>query len=104
MATDWIMRSAQLPPNKVDVLVAYGRNGVVFGQTVAVYVREHSVDCDAYEYDEHELFADYDEGTDAYYWPAGWYERQSANPEYGYCAMTEDVIAWMHLPQSPAIA
>lgn len=98
MATEWIMSSDQLPPNMVDVLVAYGRDGTIFGKTVAVYVRKHSVNCDLHEYDEHESFAEYDPITDAYYWPRGWYERQSANPEYLYCAMTEDVIAWMPLP------
>lgn len=94
MATD------QLPANKVHVLVAYGRGGVTFGQTVAAYVRQYTLDCDLYEYDGDD--ADYDETLDAFFWPAGWYEHQSANPEYGYLYMSESVIAWMPLPHSPA--
>lgn len=98
--TEWTS-STELPPNMVAVLVAYGRDGVAFGQTVAVYVREYTIDCDLYEYDGDD--ADWDEAGRSY-WPEGWYECQSANPEYLYCPMTEDVVAWMHLPQSPANA
>lgn len=97
---EWIMVSDQLPANKVHVLVAYGRDGVTFGQTVAAYVRPYTIDCDLYDYDGDD--ADWDEILDRAYWPSGWYECQSANPEYSYCPMTEDVIAWCPLPKSPA--
>lgn len=103
MSQGWTRPNVSLPATMMPVLVAYGRDGKPFGYTVAAYVRALSVESDGADdamLDTLE-FSDYDENTDTFYWPAGWYERQSANPAYTHLPMTEDVIAWMYLPGWP---
>jgi hypothetical protein len=48
-----------------------------------------------------EDFAVYNEETDEYYCPEGWYEQQRFNEEYGYILMDIEPRYWMPLPQPP---
>ena len=98
----WIPVSQQLPKQNEKVLVTYtnqlGNCRRVIAELVAKHTVEASDDCwgDG---------ADYDEATDQYYCPAGWYECVENWDELAYLAVHEgEVTHWMPLPESPAIA
>lgn len=40
----------------------------------------------------------YDEATDAYYWPEGWYELQSHGGDEMQWHISDGVTAWQELP------
>lgn len=45
--------------------------------------------------------AEYDEDTDEYYLPAGYYEKTVNWNDYEYAAITDDVTHWRRLPGLP---
>lgn len=47
-------------------------------------------------------FADYDEATDNYYWPEGWYEIQSHGGDEPYWFIHPQPTVWVPLPPKPA--
>ena len=48
------------------------------------------------------LGLDYDEATDTYYWPAGWYETVDNAPDYEHWLICEHKVThWSHLPEHP---
>lgn len=59
-----------------------------------------------YLYEFEEVFSgenpdcgEYDDATDDYYFPEGWYERNLCSPEDGLWKVHGEVVAWMPLPR-----
>lgn len=63
----------------------------------AYYVRHHEVNCEDMGY---EGDGEYDEETDSYYWPEGWYECSSENEDTDW-ALGAKITHWMPLPPLP---
>lgn len=65
--------------------------------------------CDAFHTDEKtevcffdgDIDAEYDEETDEYYFPEGWWEDIKNWDEYGCVAIGDTVTHWMPLPKLP---
>jgi hypothetical protein len=95
--------SERLPEPSVKVLAHYF-NDLGKGRTIcAIWVpaksRSDEGDLDA------DGFLEYDEESDTYYWPEGWYEAIENWEELGWAKVYEGEIAyWQPLPQWPANA
>ena len=95
--------SERLPEPSVKVLAHY-LNALGKGRTIcAIWVpaksRSDEGDLDADD------FLEYDEESDKYHWPEGWYEAIENWEELGWAKVYEGEIAyWQPLPQWPAIA
>ena len=98
----WISVKERLPESGVHVLASCRIKYVGGGG--------HSYVCDAFyserfkeqrstEYDEIEL--DYDEETDEYYLPEGWWEVIKNWDDYAFVAIEDTVTHWMPLPEPP---
>lgn len=98
----WIPVTERLPEHGVHVLAACRVKYVGGGGRSYV--------CDAFysgrfkeqrstEYDDIEL--DYDEETDEYYLPEGWWEVIRNWDEYGFVGIADFVTHWMLLPEPP---
>lgn len=97
--TDWISVEDEMPPPMTDVLICqqYAHNGVkvrLVGKWIPSLTEVAGSDVD----DWHE----YDEGTDEYYVPEGWYENQHNWGEFASIhAPSELITHWMPLPETP---
>jgi hypothetical protein len=95
--------SERLPEPSVKVLAHY-LNALGKGRTIcAIWVpaksRSDEGDLDADD------FLEYDEESDKYHWPEGWYEAIENWEELGWAKVYEGEIAyWQPLPQWPATA
>ena len=95
--------SERLPEPSVKVLAHYF-NALGKGRTIcAIWVpaksRSDEGDLDADD------FLEYDEESDKYHWPEGWYEAIENWEELGWAKVYEGEIAyWQPLPQWPANA
>ena len=95
--------SERLPEPSVKVLAHY-LNALGKGRTIcAIWVpaksRSDEGDLDADD------FLEYDEESDKYHWPEGWYEAIENWEELGWAKVYEGEIAyWQPLPQWPANA
>jgi hypothetical protein len=95
--------SERLPEPSVKVLAHY-LNALGKGRTIcAIWVpaksRSDEGDLDADD------FLEYDEESDKYHWPEGWYEAIENWEELGWAKVYEGEIAyWQPLPQWPAHA
>ena len=97
----WIPVTERLPSRCQPVLACYtncyGRGRTIRAQWLAKFQQE-SDDIDNF-------YAEYDEETDTYYDPEGWYELIDNWDEYSSVAVTEGIIThWMPLPAAPALA
>lgn len=77
---------------RVLVRVMYGTSGKPW-TTVAAYIAKHTEKADS---DSFEGVLDYDEETDEYYYPEGWYEH-GLYAEVNYI-ITDTVLVWTYLP------
>lgn len=95
----WIPVAERLPSSRQPVLAcytnAYGHGRTIRAQWLAKF-QEESDDIDNFD-------AEYDEETDTYYAPEGWYELIDNWGEYSSVGVTEGIIThWMPLPAAPA--
>ena len=88
----WINVAEQMPENGKDVLVFCGRI-----LTAAYFGR---FELEAYD-DSFGDELDYNEETDEYFAPQGWYENSEHNPDYMYVYKNE-ITHWMENPEPPA--
>lgn len=95
--------SERLPEPSTKVLAHYF-NSLGKGRTVcAIWVpaKSRSDDFDLSDDD----FTEYDEETDKFYWPEGWYETIENWDDLGYVKIYDgEVIYWQPFPQWPAHA
>lgn len=97
---NWIDTKEQMPPNGKNVLLYYknevNKNRFVIGRYVSKFTDD--------DVDMESEWHDYDEKTDTYYLPAGWYENIENYEDYGSFYMScQDILFWMDLPKAPNI-
>ena len=61
----------------------------------AMYTAPKTISAGGYD----DFDADYDEETDTYYYPEGWWERIHNWDDYSYVAIADFVTHWMPLPE-----
>ena len=93
--------SERLPEPSVKVLAHY-LNGLGKGRTICAIWVPAKTRSDGYHDDD---YTEYDEESDAFYWPEGWYEAIENWDDFGYVRVDEgEVIYWQTLPTWPAHA
>jgi hypothetical protein len=98
-ASPWVAVSERLPSSRVPVLARY-TNDYGHGRTIRAWwlakFQQESENIDNFD-------ADYDEESDTYYDPKGWYELIDNWGDYSSVAVTEGTIThWMPMPLPPA--
>ena len=95
----WIKTEDELPESGVPV-IAYVQNvyGSITRRLRAQYAAKQSLPCIGEYADD---FAEYDDKTDEYWCPVGWYETN----EFEEChfAVEGEVTHWMPLPEPPKL-
>jgi len=91
----------RLPEPNIKVLAHYV-NALGNGRTIcAIWVPGKARSDSDYEDD----FTEYDEETDKFYWPEGWYEQIENWEDFGWVPVNEGVVDyWQDLPTWPAQA
>lgn len=90
----WIPCSVRLPECEQEVWIQTNRGK----RTTAMY-EDGKMPEDESAWNWNEIDFDYDEKTDTYFIPEGWWEYRHFNPDDVYnCLVDEEVIAWMPLP------
>lgn len=99
---EWIPVTERLPEEGVHVLVAccvrYIDGGRKYYVCDAFRTGKKTKVAESYEYD---LDLDYDEETDEYYWPEGWWEVIKNWDDYSCVAIADFVTHWTPLPEPP---
>lgn len=91
----------RLPEPGVKVLAHYF-NDLGKGRTICAIWVPAKTRSDSYGDDD---FTEYDEVSDTFYWPEGWYEAIENWDDLGYVRVDEgEVIYWQSLPKWPAHA
>lgn len=97
----WISVKDRLPEDGKHVLVACTikclSGKLKHYVCEAFYAGKYSILCSVYD----DLDADYDEETDEYYFPEGWWECIHNWDEYQSVAIDDFVTHWMPLPEPP---
>jgi Protein of unknown function (DUF551) len=95
----WISVGERLPKSGQTVLACYTNAAGMVRRIRAEWVAAKTIESDA----ESEI-GEYDEATDAYYDPEGWYEKIDNWGEYSSVAVVEGAIThWMPLPAAPEL-
>jgi Protein of unknown function (DUF551) len=93
----WILTSEQMPPSTGQTVLAYYKNENGLGRRVrAKWVKAKTV-----ESSSDGDIGEYDEATDTYYDPEGWYEKIDNWPEYTSVFISHEVTHWTYLPEAP---
>ena len=93
--------SERLPRPSVKVLAHYF-NGLGKERTICAIWVPAKTRSDSYGDDD---FTEYDEESDTFYWPEGWYETIENWDDLGYVKVDEgEVIYWQPIPKLPAHA
>ena len=93
--SEWISVKERLP-NGV-VLACYDFSHSKIKRIIrAQYFKKHTVEANSYD-----DFGEYDEETDTYYVPEGWYERIDFWDEYSSVFIEKEITHWMPLPTPP---
>lgn len=98
----WIPVTERLPESGVHVLASCRVKYVSGGGRSYVcdaFYSGHFKEQRSTEYDDIEL--DYDEETDEYYLPEGWWEVIRNWDEYGFVGIADTITHWMPLPEPP---
>ena len=95
VAERWVSVDERLPEPQKPVLLDIGKQYPIRAQMVPQYAL--TVGTDAAD-----DFGEYDEETDEWYCPAGWYEWNQQ--EEIHWAVNDKPIAWHELPAAPSIA
>lgn len=98
----WIPVTERLPKSGVHVLASCRVKYVGGGGRSYVcdaFYSERFKEQRSTEYDDIEL--DYDEETDEYYLPEGWWEVIMNWDEYGFVGIEDFVTHWMPMPEPP---
>lgn len=95
----WNNAKEKLPPSGKSVLLAYinssEKNRIVTGHYTEKFTDDN--------YDADGEFYEYDEKSDNYYVPCGWYENSFNHEDYaGYWLENQEVLFWAELPVFPA--
>lgn len=94
---NWISVSEQLPKTGAPVLACYKNSHGKFSR-----VRAKFIPAKTEEAGSDDEFFEYDEETDAYYLPEGWYECINNWDDYTAVAIYEGKVEyWMELPPAP---
>lgn len=93
----WIPTSERMPGSGVTVLACYRNSLGKWRQIRAQWVKAKNVESDP----ESEI-GEYDEETDTYYDPEGWYEAIDNWGDFTAVAVYEgEITHWMPLPSPP---
>ena len=92
----WIPVTERLPENDVHVLLSC-KCGAGAYVCDGFHTEKYSVPMPFYE----DIDADYDEETDEYYFPEGWWESIKNWDDYSCVAIEDTITHWMPLPQPP---
>lgn len=100
----WISVKDWLPENEKDVLIAYTRKGLRGDVYSCVGMAFHTdgktnTDDSVYSWQTEYIDMDYDEESDAYIIPEGWWETVDFGEEFSAVDMV--VTHWMPLPEPP---
>jgi hypothetical protein len=99
---NWISVAERMPPAGTKVLAFYRNSMGVSRRICAEYIGKHQRD--AFDFDSDYGDTDYDEASDQYYWPEGWYERVDNWDELTHLAVTEgEITHWRVMPAVPGL-
>ena len=96
MSDYWIPVTERLPENDVHVLLAC-KCGCGSYVCDGFHTEKYSTPAQFYE----EIDLDYNEDTDEYYFPEGWWEVIKNWDDYSCVAIEDKVTHWMPLPYPP---
>ena len=95
----WIPVAERMPENGVTVLAAYQNELGNWRRIRARWIAAKTVE----SYGDSDI-GEYDEATDTYYDPEGWYECMENWDEYAYVAVHHgEPTHWMPLPEAPVM-
>jgi hypothetical protein len=93
----WVPVAERMPASGVTVLACYTNSAGKWRRIRAMWIAAKS-----YESGPESDMGEYDEDTDCYCDPEGWYEKIDNWPEYTACSVNEGVVShWMPLPAAP---
>jgi hypothetical protein len=100
MTTDFWKPATETPPKDVPLLIriCYPQGGVEFRLAMYFSAKKHIADTD---YDTE--WCEYDEETDTYFCPEGWYEKGASHEDITWWAMCGSGLAgitdWAAIPK-----
>lgn len=93
----WVPVAERMPDSGETVLACYRNSAGKWRRIRAMWVAAKS--CESSPESD---IGEYDEATDCYYDPEGWYEKIDNWPEYTACTVDEgEVSHWMPMPAPP---
>ena len=92
LSAGWVSLPGALPKPRTPVLLDIGKKYPIRAQWAPKGYLESTGDGD---------FGEYNEASDTYYWPEGWYEWNQH--EETHWAVSETPRAWQPLPPSPTM-
>lgn len=96
----WVSVTDRLPPSGMPVIAFYRNSASVNRRIRAEYVAKHTR-----EQSDDDLASEYDEETDTFYWPAGWYELVNNWDDYASIWVVEgEITHWHAMPAAPVPA
>jgi len=93
---EWISTADKMPGNAVVVLACYKNSNGLIRRVRAMFLAAKSI----VSIVESEI-GEYDEETDTYYDPEGWYEKIENWDEFTAILIDQPVTHWMPLPKEP---